>query len=175
MGNRTQAAIIRWNGKKKKKAIREDNEHTKLIFTIIIKHIAKLREGKSLFQHKTSTDVTRLIISSASSPAVRFICASWQISHRLQSKLFSCGPISITMSLWRVWGIFHWKKLISHDMRKNISQRNAVLWLCFLCFSTTASEIEATCFLAGDKEIEKDIKKTSKIFIPITISPSSIF
>lgn len=137
-----------------------------------------MREGTSLFQHKTSTDVTRLKISSASSAAVRFICASWQISHHFQSKLFSCGPISITISLQRVWGIFHWKKMIYHDMRKNISQRNAVLWLCFLCFSTTASETEATCLLTGEKKKKKGhqtSRKNSKTFIPITVSSSSIF
>lgn len=48
-------------------------------------------------------------------------------------------------------------------MARNISQRNAVLWLCFLCFSTMGSEVEATCLLDGDKGKEKDTRHQEKL------------
>lgn len=70
-----------------------------------------------MFQYKPNTDVSRLTISSVSLVAIRFMCAFWQSSHYFQPKLFSCGPVSTTISLVRVAGIFHWKNDFSwYDM-----------------------------------------------------------
>lgn len=69
--------------------------------------MAKMREGKSLFQYETSTDASGLAKSSVSLVAIRSTCASWQISHHFWSKFFSCRAISTAISLLGVCGIFH--------------------------------------------------------------------
>lgn len=148
--------------------------------------MVKMREEKSLFRCKTSTDVSRLTTSCASSVAIRCMCAPWQTSHHFQFKLFSCGSVSTTRSPnqgLRYFSLeFFFKK--ANQNKANKPNLFLMIWHYFplkemvvLCLFPTDSEIRRICWLTWEEKQKtyQKSRKISSISVSTTISSFSLF